>query len=67
MYISQEQPADYVPASQYGVKAPFEVEDENFMIVCFSGSKANLNGMIEYDKAFISTKGEKPSNRNLER
>lgn len=31
--------AGYVPASQYGVKAPFEVEDENFMAICFSENK----------------------------
>lgn len=44
--------AGYVPASQYGIKAPFEVEDENFMAVIFSENKNNLNGTIEYDKAF---------------
>lgn len=44
--------AGYVPASQYGVKAPFEVEDENFMIVCLGGNSDPLNGMIEYDQAF---------------
>ena len=44
--------AGYVPASQYGIKAPFEVADENFMAICFSESKDKLNGFIEYDKAF---------------
>lgn len=44
--------AGYVPASQYGVQAPFEVEDENFMAICLSENKDKLNGMIEYDKAF---------------
>lgn len=44
--------AGYIPASQYGIKAPFEVEDENFMAICLTGSQAQLNGMIEYDKAF---------------
>lgn len=44
--------AGYVPASQYGIKAPFEVEDENFMAVSFSGNHYKLNGTIEYDKAF---------------
>lgn len=44
--------AGYVPASQYGVKAPFEVEDENFMIACLGGGKEPLNGMMEYDEAF---------------
>ena len=44
--------AGYVPASQYGIKAPFEVEDENFMAVSLSGNQNRLNGIIEYDKAF---------------
>jgi len=44
--------AGYVPASQYGIKAPFEVDDEIFMAICLSGSKNELNGIIEYDKAF---------------
>lgn len=44
--------AGYVPADQYGVKAPFEVEDEYFMAVCLSGNEDKLNGIIEYDKAF---------------
>ncbi|AID44629.1 MULTISPECIES: hypothetical protein [unclassified Candidatus Neoarthromitus] len=42
----------YVPANQYGVKAPFEVEDENFMAVCFNENKDKLNGIIEYESAF---------------
>lgn len=44
--------AGYVPASQYGIKAPFEVEDESFMAVCFREKMDKLNGLIEYDKAF---------------
>ncbi|MDD3141703.1 MAG: N-acetyltransferase [Lachnospiraceae bacterium] len=44
--------ADYIPASQYEIKAPFEVNDENFMAVSFSGTKDKLNGIMEYDKAF---------------
>ncbi len=44
--------AGYAPASQYGIKAPFEVEDENFMAICLSENKTKLDGMIEYDKAF---------------
>lgn len=44
--------AGYVPASRYGIKAPFEVEDENFMIRCLNGNGDKLNGIIEYDKAF---------------
>lgn len=44
--------AGYVPASQYGIKAPFEVDDEAFMAICLNESKDELNGIIEYDKAF---------------
>lgn len=44
--------AGYIPASQYGIQAPFEVEDENFMAVSLSGNQKKLNGIIEYDKAF---------------
>lgn len=44
--------AVYVPASQYGIQAPFEVEDESFMAVCLSANMDKLNGVIEYDKAF---------------
>lgn len=44
--------AGYVSASQYGIKAPFEVDDEAFMAICFSGSQDKLNGIMEYDKSF---------------
>lgn len=42
----------YVPASQYGIKAPFEVEDESFMAICLNGTIGKLNGVMEYDEAF---------------
>lgn len=44
--------AGYVPASRYGIKAPFEVRDENFMAICFGKSTDKLNGYIEYNKVF---------------
>lgn len=44
--------AGYIPASRYGIKAPFEVDDESFMAVCLGGSQNKLNGIMEYDKAF---------------
>lgn len=44
--------AGYVPASRYGIKAPFEVEDKDFMALCLSGNADKLNGIIQYDKAF---------------
>lgn len=44
--------AGYIPASKYGIKAPFEVEDENFMAIHLSGNQNRLNGIMKYDKAF---------------
>ena len=44
--------AGYIPASKYGIKAPFEVEDENFMALNLNGSQRKLNGIMEYDRAF---------------
>ena len=42
----------YIPASRYGIKATFEVNDENFMAICFCENADKLDGIIEYDKAF---------------
>lgn len=42
----------YVPASKYGIKAPFEVADENFMAICLNGQSCQLDGYIKYDDAF---------------
>ncbi len=44
--------AGYIPASKYGIKAPFEVNDENFMAIRFDQKADKLNGVIQYDKAF---------------
>ena len=44
--------AGYIPASQYGIKAPFPVKDENFMAICLCGDGEQLNGVMEYDAAF---------------
>lgn len=44
--------AGYVPADRYGIQAPFEVENENFMAICLKGTGENLNGVIRYDGAF---------------
>ena len=44
--------ASYIPASRYGIKAPFPVKDENFMAICLQGNGEQLNGVMEYDKAF---------------
>lgn len=44
--------AGYVPASRYGIQAPFEVNDENFMAICLNKKADKLNGFIQYDRAF---------------
>ncbi len=42
----------YIPASQYGIKAPFEIPDENFMAICFDKRNNQLDGILKYDDAF---------------
>lgn len=44
--------AGYIPASRYGIKAPFEVADGNFMAISFCEQGDPLNGVMEYDPAF---------------
>lgn len=44
--------AGYVPASTYGLKAPFAVDDEAFMAICLSENAGRLDGVIVYDEAF---------------
>ena len=44
--------AGYIPASRYGIKAPFAVGDETFMAVCLDGAGGSLDGVMEYDEAF---------------
>lgn len=43
----------YFPASRIGVKAPFEVPDENLMAFDLQGKNTPLNGMLEYPAAFF--------------
>lgn len=44
--------AGYVPASEYGIKAPFDVPNESFMALKLNPDAANLDGSVEYDPAF---------------
>lgn len=44
--------AGYVPAGRYGIKAPFEVEEEAFMAVRLREDAEKLDGVLEYDPAF---------------
>ena len=42
----------YVPASQYGIKAPFEVPSENFMAIKLNDTSLKITGIVEYAKEF---------------
>ena len=42
----------YVPASQYGIKAPFEVPNENFMAIELNNTDVEITGVVEYAKEF---------------
>lgn len=42
----------YMPASRFGIKAPFKVSDENFMAIKLNECSNELNGVIQYDKTF---------------
>lgn len=44
--------AGYCPASRFGIKAPFDVADENFMAVKLNPGAAELHGTMRYDAAF---------------
>ena len=42
----------YVLASRYGIKAPFEVADENFMAIKLKDTNLKISGTVEYAKEF---------------
>ena len=42
----------YVPASRYGIKAPFVVSNENFMAVTLNDTNFKISGTVEYAKEF---------------
>lgn len=44
--------AGYLPASKYGIQAPFDINDEYFMAISFEKTPYKLNGVIKYDDAF---------------
>ncbi len=44
--------AGYIPASQYGIKAPFEVPNENFMAIKLNDIDDKITGIVEYSKEF---------------
>ncbi|MDH6368830.1 GNAT family N-acetyltransferase [Paenibacillus sp. VTT E-133280] len=44
----------YKKASQYGIKAPFEVSDANFMAIeLMNGGLSDVQGVVEYAKEFF--------------
>lgn len=44
----------YKKASQYGIEAPFEVSDDNFMAVeLIDGGLSDVHGVVEYAKEFF--------------
>lgn len=44
--------AGYAPASAYGILAPFDVSDENYMAIRLTDAAKPLNGTVKYGKAF---------------
>ena len=42
----------YIPAIQYGIKAPFEVSNENFMAIKLNDTDAEIKGTVQYAKEF---------------
>lgn len=48
----------YFPASRIGVKAPFDVPEENLMAFNLQGKNTRLNGILEYPKAFFEKDDE---------
>lgn len=42
----------YIPAIEYGIKAPFEVPNENFMAMKLNHADKEIIGIVEYAKEF---------------
>lgn len=42
----------YIPASQYGIIAPFEVPNENFMAIKLNDTNKEITGVVKYAKEF---------------
>lgn len=42
----------YSPAINYGIKAPFEVSNENFMAIKLNNTNKEIIGIVEYAKEF---------------
>lgn len=44
--------AGYVPASAYGIRAPFDVPDANYMAIKLNRAAPAIEGIVRYDRAF---------------
>ncbi|MCI8749636.1 MAG: N-acetyltransferase, partial [Lachnospiraceae bacterium] len=42
----------YIPAIEYGIKAPFEVPNKNFMAIKLNNTDKEIFGIVEYAKEF---------------
>ena len=42
----------YIPAKEYGIVAPFDVLDENFMAIKLNSDEKKIEGIVEYAKEF---------------
>ena len=42
----------YIPASLYGIEAPFEVQNEYFMAFKLQDDAPQVKGLVKYDSAF---------------
>ena len=43
----------YVSAKEYGIVAPFDVPDENFMAIKLNDTDIEIKGIVQYAKEFI--------------
>ena len=42
----------YIPAIQYGIQAPFDVANENFMAIKLNEADTEIKGVVQYAKEF---------------
>ena len=42
----------YEKASKYGIKPPFDVPDENFMVIKLNDLRKEIKGTVKYAKEF---------------
>ena len=42
----------YIPAKEYGIVAPFDVQDENFMAIKLNDTDIEIKGIVQYAKEF---------------